>query len=337
MILHYGKLTPAASRAIRGCSIDNTEVDSLYRLSPENFVPARDSLARALRSAGEREGAAQVKALRRPSAGAWLVNQLAREHGDALDELLATGAALRSTQTAVLTGHADGAQLLVLTATRRQQIDALVSAARTLAQAADRKTAPLDAVDATLVAASSDEAAADAVRSGRLVKELSYSGFGMTEDPADAVAPALRAVRKPRSSRPERAKAPATRVIESPKPAPAGSAHRPTPPRNLAAGRREAAATAAATALQASQNAVHGASGRADDAQRAFDALTREIDRVTAEERRLAAELTKARGRLGELRESQRAARGAARSAHTEAERARSLLVRAQQKLDHLR
>ncbi|MDQ1709374.1 MAG: hypothetical protein QOG49_759 [Frankiaceae bacterium] len=305
----------------------------MYRLTPDDFVTARDSLTRTLRAAGDKELSAQVKALRRPSVAAWLVNQLVRAHPADVDELLETGSALRDTQLAVLGGQADGSQLQALTATRRQQIDALVAAARRIAEDAGRAAAPLDAVDRTLVAATSDPAAADAVRSGRLVKELSYSGFGMGDDLADAVGPALLAVSRPSPRQPSAAAA---------KPAgPAaprhGKAREPEPPPDPAAQRRAANVAAATAAVADAQRTVQEALGAADDAQRAFEVLSTAVDRLEADESRLAAELHDVRGQLATAREQQRGARGAARTAHADAERARSALVKAQQRLGHLR
>jgi len=53
-------------------------VDALYGLPLDEFTPRRDELVKELRGAGKRDEAAWVKALRKPSATAWLVNQLAR-------------------------------------------------------------------------------------------------------------------------------------------------------------------------------------------------------------------------------------------------------------------
>lgn len=272
--------------------------------------------------------------MRRPSVAAWLVNQLAREYGDAVEELLETGAALRDTQTAVLTGRADGAQLQALAGARRTQIDSLVAAAREVAAHAGRKAAPLDGVESTLVAATSDEAAAEAVRSGRLVKELSYSGFGLGEDLADAVGPSLRAVSKPaKAAKPAKSSTtgPTTTGKREPKAAAAAVGDDP------AARKREAAVGAATQAVQEAQSGMQDALGAADDAQREFDAVSVEVERSEAEETRLAGELSVVRERLADAKERQRAARGTARSAHADAERARTALVKARQRLDHLR
>jgi len=56
----------------------DAEVEGLYGLPLEEFIKARDALARRrAREAGKEAGAA-VKALRKPSVAAWALNQLAR-------------------------------------------------------------------------------------------------------------------------------------------------------------------------------------------------------------------------------------------------------------------
>ena len=74
--------------------------DGLYALPAEEFTAARDAAAKDVR-ADDAELAKQVKALKRPSASAWLVNQLARQRADRLEELLALGDDLRAAQEAL--------------------------------------------------------------------------------------------------------------------------------------------------------------------------------------------------------------------------------------------
>lgn len=326
-------------------NIDDVEVDALYRLAPEDFVTARDSLSRVLRASGERAMAAQITALRRPSVAAWLVNQIVRERPDDIAELVETGAVLRETQGAVLAGRADGAQLQALTAGRRLLIDALVAAARELAQRSGRKAAPLDAVDATLVAATADEAAAQAVTTGRLVRELNYSGFGLTEDLAESFAPPLR-VAPSKAARQAATSPPRTTLTSAPKTAPKtapgtkpGSKTLPrtsavAPVDNRRAAAAATASRAATMSVLAAQAAVQDTLGAADDAQRSYEALSHDVESAIADELRLTEELAAVRNRLTELKERHRAAKATARSAHAESERARTALMRAQQKLD---
>jgi hypothetical protein len=75
-----------------------SEAERLYGLSLDEFIPARDETARRLRDEGHRDDAATIKALRKPSNPAWVVNRLAREVPKIVEGLLAAGQRLRDTQ-----------------------------------------------------------------------------------------------------------------------------------------------------------------------------------------------------------------------------------------------
>ncbi len=302
----------------------------MYRLTPEDFVTARDSLAKAVKAEGDAQTAAQVRELRRPTVGAWLVNQLVRQRAAEIDELLETAEALRETQVAVLGGKADGAQLQELSAVRRSQIDALVAAAEAIAVEAGRQSAPLGAVDATLIAATSDEDAGAAVRSGRLVKELSYSGFGLAGDLSEAVAPSLHVVRAPAKK---------SAAGKSGKKEQATQAARAAPTRSKstsAEARRETALAAATDAVKAAQRAVQDALGEADDAQRAFEAAQVELESAQENLEQLTAALSQARSAQVAAQRKHDKARGAAKIAHAEADRQRASLVKVESALSRL-
>ncbi|HEX6133059.1 MAG TPA: hypothetical protein VFZ24_03685 [Longimicrobiales bacterium] len=66
----------------------------------EDFVRRRDSLARELRSAGDRESAATVKALRKPSRTAWALNLATLDGPGAIDPLVGAVAATLDAQAA---------------------------------------------------------------------------------------------------------------------------------------------------------------------------------------------------------------------------------------------
>jgi hypothetical protein len=158
--------------------------DELYGLRPDEFTAARDAAAKAARDDGDGTLAAEVKRLRRPTIGAWLVNQLARSDAAGLDELLDVGEELRAAQEAL-----DGAQLRTMTRRRRDVIQALSQTAAELATAAGLPfgAAAQREVEATLDAALADETAAGAVRTGRLMRGLVSTGLEAVEI-GDAVA-----------------------------------------------------------------------------------------------------------------------------------------------------
>lgn len=140
----------------------------LYALPPDEFTAARN--VRANQADGPL--AAQIKALRKPTAAAWAVGLLAREGqlGDALE----LSAALREAQDDL-----DAAELNRLGRQRRALVAALAAQAADLA-AAKGVTVSASArteVEKTINAAVMDAAAAAAVMTGRLVRTLEATGL----------------------------------------------------------------------------------------------------------------------------------------------------------------
>jgi hypothetical protein len=179
--------------------------DRLYALSPEQFTVERDALAKQVRDDGDRDLAAAIKGLRRPTVGVWLVNALARQRGGHLDQLAELGASLRAAQDAMA-----GDDMRRLSQERQRLVRDLGAEAGELATAARvsiSEAAQREAED-TLHAALADEAAAAAVCSGRLMRGLSSSGLepvDLTDAVVDAAAIPMRRPELPaRRSRAER-------------------------------------------------------------------------------------------------------------------------------------
>ena len=80
----------------------------LYGLALERFVPERTALARTLRDEGQREEAAKIARLPKPSIAAWAVNQLVRTQHREVSELFDAGDALQKAQEDLLSGRSDG-------------------------------------------------------------------------------------------------------------------------------------------------------------------------------------------------------------------------------------
>ena len=165
------------------------EIDRLYTLPLGEFVAARNELAKALRKAGDRAAAADVKALAKPTVSAWAVNQLARSERQGVRTLLAAGERLRAAQERVLAGG-PARELRDAADAERKAVARLVAAARVvLADAGLAATeTTLDRVGETLRAAAVDEEARDLLERGRLTRDLDAAGFG----PLPASLPASR-------------------------------------------------------------------------------------------------------------------------------------------------
>jgi hypothetical protein len=157
----------------------NKHLDRLYSLSLDEFIQARDELATELREQSDHDSAARVKKLRRPTVSAWAVNQLVRTHRSEVQELLSVGEDVRAAQRAAVSGGgAEG--IREITARRRRVVDRLLERTADLLAQAGHGTSrsTLDKVGDTLMAATADEEAAEALRAGRLARELvPPSGF----------------------------------------------------------------------------------------------------------------------------------------------------------------
>ena len=244
--------------------------DELYGLAPAEFTPTRDARAKELK----REDPAlaqQVKALRKPSLAAWVVDQLVRRETEQVDQVIAVGAALRAAQADL-----DGEELRALTRQRRQLTAAVTTRARAVAAGLGQKVTPAvsDQVEATLTAAMVDEGCARAVRSGLLVAALTSTGVDAV-DPAPALAlpEALGFAATARSSEPTAR--PELHVVPDPE--------------------------ADRKALAAAEQVLAKADAKRARADEALAAAVAEVEELEARSMQVQAEIDELRRRLAEL------------------------------------
>jgi hypothetical protein len=249
--------------------------DALYGVPPDEFVGARDAAVAAARERGDRELAKAIGRLRRPTKAAWLANLLARHRATQLEGLLGLAAGLADAQRTL-----DGAALRQLSSKRHQLVAAMAREAGRLAQEAGDPAAEsvLRDLQGILDAAMARPEIAEQVRSGRLTRTLSYTGFGPEAAPDAVPMPA------PRPERPEPPAEPTTDTgptersrIE------ALHAERDRRADALAAAEDE---EAAARATQDSDEATRDEAATArDDARRRVADLMAELDAAREEER----------------------------------------------------
>jgi hypothetical protein len=164
------------------------EIDRLYGTPLDEFVRERDELARRLSKAGDREAGARVKALRKPTVGAWALNQAVRRRRADTDALLATGKRLRAAHEDLLNGG-DPAVLRETMEEERSLTQSLADCAEAIASETGKSGPALrDRVRATLHAAAVQEEAREELAAGRFVREREAVGLGPfdSEQPATA-------------------------------------------------------------------------------------------------------------------------------------------------------
>ncbi|GAA2095837.1 hypothetical protein GCM10009841_07260 [Microlunatus panaciterrae] len=278
--------------------------DELYGAAPEEFVELRKQRIAEAREAKDRSLVKAIGALRRPTRSAWLVNLLAREAAEELNELLDLGAALGEAQRRL-----SGPDLRRLSNQRRAAVEGLVRLAVEIAGRHGHvaSDATRQEVSQTLQAALADPDVGELVRTGRVVQAASYGGFGPT-DFLSLVPP--------------------TPEAEPPEAARAGD---------------QPVAAADDGALRAARSAVTEAEQSYQAAAREAARSSTASEKATATADHLAEEVEKLRDRLRAAEQEEKAAREAARFARKEhqqlqreADQAERALVRARSAMAEL-
>jgi hypothetical protein len=175
------------------------ETDELYSLPLDEFTSARNELEKRLRKDGQRDEAADVKALRKPTVPAWALNQVARQRSDEVSDLIDAGRQVREAQDELLAGG-DRKALDNAGSTQRELVRALVRAAVEAGKQGGVATGAAfeEKVGATLRAAAADDEVGSQLVAGRLEREQEAVGLlGFEAGPAaPARAPKKRAEKK---------------------------------------------------------------------------------------------------------------------------------------------
>ncbi|MEU2271706.1 hypothetical protein ABZ568_35845 [Streptomyces olindensis] len=276
--------------------------DELYALRPEDFTAARASAVAAARTAGDRELAERIGALRKPSLAAWAGNLLVRSRPGEVEPLLRLGEGLRRAHQDL-----DGTQLRELSRRQHALIRALSAQARQLAKEAGHPIGESvqREVETTLHAVLADPDAAQAWASGRLTKPLSATvGF-----PA-----AAEGARPQRPTPPEAPARPDRKADEQRR-------------RRLAEARRDA--EEAERELRTRKDEAAAAGQAAEEAKRQVERLQRRVDELTGE-------LERTRGEHQQARFAERSARERAREADRRLREADRRATTAAARLDRL-
>jgi len=160
--------------AKRGSDI-NADIDALFQRPLAEFTTARNALAKRLKAEGRTLDAERVKALAKPPAPAWAVNQLYWHDPKSIERLLALGERVRKAQT----GQLKNADLRALLDEKKQMTAVLVTKAAAILEKAGH-AASLDAtrrVSATLEALAAWGDTGGLPQAGRLTADLDPPGF----------------------------------------------------------------------------------------------------------------------------------------------------------------
>lgn len=256
-------------------------IDRLYEGPLDRFTAGRNELAAALKKSGDADGAARVKALTKPSATAWAVNQVWWRQRDRFQAMLDAGRAQRQAHVAWAKGRP---------ADVRSAGDARHAAVQEVTDAAVEALGGRKAVAPDVqyrIAGTVEALASSGVPAGetpgRLTRDLQSSGL----DALGALAAAAGAVTRPTlvtRQAPDAARRPSP-PASSPEASPVAGAGSVPPAGETARQRKareaeEAAARARATALARART-------RLAEIESAAALTTRAADEAAAEEARL--------------------------------------------------
>jgi hypothetical protein len=255
----------------------------LYATPPDEFLAKRAALAE---QAPDADTAKAIQRLRKPTAGAWIVNALVVADPPAVESLTELGEQLRAAQDAL-----DADRLRELTAQRRDVVGRLTNDAFKRAGRRQPPAALRDEVSGTFDAAVADPEVA--ARLGTLQRAEHWSGFGF----AAAGPPDLKLVRGGKDER--------------------GKPTAKPQPKSTPAQRRQQKRT-----LEKARDAFADADAALEDARGTEQELTDRIRALTKKLGALQRELDDARGELETARKDVTAARTRRREARSALDRA---------------
>lgn len=173
-------------------------IDELFGVDLDKFVAERARLVKKLKDDGEKDDAALLAKLRKPTVFAWTLNQLARRERRDVDLLLDAGHRLREAQAGLLR---DGGDRVEFERAREIEGEALKRLERAAARLlGGSSSSVLHQVSSTLRTAAVSEEGRELLATGRFTVPLESEGFGSLE----GLVPARRATTPARVSAAEK-------------------------------------------------------------------------------------------------------------------------------------
>ena len=280
----------------------DAEIAGLYRVSLADFIDARNALAARFRKAGDAEASARVKALPKPGAPSWALNQVYWHARADYDRLVAAGDQLRALQQQMLGGRAVDPReaMQERQAAVRQVVE---RAARFLSDAGQSPTdATRQRIAVTADAVATWGSQPQGYEPGRLDRDIDPPGFAAL---AALGTPSLRLVNPAKPA----AAAPPTKPASPLSPRHTGDAPPARPAIVEGAAAKRAAVKAAQEAARAREAERRRLTRALHDAQRHLELRTSARERAEAARTRAATDAENIRKELAGLEEELAAAR----------------------------
>jgi len=145
-------------------------LEELYSSDPGDFTKKRDAISKELKARGDGEAAATVRARRKPTQIAWVLNQLARRHPDDVAELVDVGRELAREQRKALRGEGAGSFRESIERQRKVVGDLTRRTAELMKELGVDPSGHLDEIASALQAALVDPSVGAQLEEGRLEK-----------------------------------------------------------------------------------------------------------------------------------------------------------------------
>lgn len=312
----------------------NEEIQRLYRLPLGEFTAARNELAKRLRKERQKDEAAEVQSLAKPSPSAWAVNVLFERQPAKMEALLGAGKRAREAQREAVSGRGAEALRESIRIARGLSDELRWEAAQILAdQGASPSRTVVERIAANLQALAFSPSAVEEAARGWLDSDLEPPGFEVLAGLQVAGASVVDLAERREARRQE-----TEQKTESRKPAPA-PAKAPSPPQRSAhetkrdeAARHQKAAREEARQRQEAAEKAHR-EREAEKLRQRIAAATEKVDLARAEAESLREVAKKAEKAAADARRQAEAAEQAAARAQEKAEKAEEKLAAAEEAL----
>jgi len=260
--------------------LDDTLAHQLLATPPDEFVAARNALAKQLKADGRRDEAAEVGSMRRPSWVDWALNVAAADHAGDVERFAEAAELMRAAQRGAVTGRG-GVDLRTAMTGLRDRTGEL--ARRVNGVLTDHgRGAALPEITERLAEVATSDAATGQLRAGLLLGDVGDAG-ALTFGDADREEPRA----KPTKQVPGSRKVPGSKPRPAPQEPDTTLERRrierelKTADRVSQAARRDA--DRAATAVRHAKTALNAATDTLNQAQASRDRAQRRLDRDEAD------------------------------------------------------
>jgi len=316
--------------------------DALYQAPLGDFIEVRNALAARLRKSGDADESARVKALPRPSAPAWALNQVYWHARADYDRMITAGDRLRTLQQQMLAGRSTDPReaMQARQAAVRQVVE---RAARFLADAGQPPTdATRQRLNVTADALATWGSHPQGYVPGRLDRDIEPPGFAAL---ASLGPPSLRLVKPAQQPPPVSAAHPKPATVPR---STAPITNGPSAPHTAAAKRaaakaaqqaaraRQAERTRLTRAVQAAEREARHLTTARNHVAAALARATEEAETITREIAALEQQLASIRARLGPAQQARKDADAAATKASRASEASEDTLAQLRRDLAEL-